>query len=173
MTATHKDPGLVDPTQEPWERLGPNLKSRALATIDHHRETIAEAQLELLADVDSFPADYEREHERGLLIGPHEHGGLHVVFTEPGQPPMACDLTEEQTVAFERTVQRAIESAQRVDLGDRHVNNELPWRGLRAKRIDDAGDHILVQCRFMRGDHREVVLARTEAERLVGAIAAA
>ena len=130
---------LVDPVAEPWERLGPNLKNREIAIIDHHHQTIAEAHLELLADVDAFPAGYAREDQPGLLLGHRTGGGTHLVFTIPGEPPMACDLTPEQTGAFGVTMRRALDSAQRVDLGDRHINNELPWRGLRAKRIDEAG----------------------------------
>lgn len=171
MTAAHDEPGLVDPIDEPWERLGPAMASRPLAMIDHHRETIREAALDVLAAVATFPADADRDSAPGLLLGPRVGGGLHVVFTAPGEPPMACDLTAEQTIAFETTVRRALDSDQRVDLGDRHVNNELPWRGLRAKRIDDVGSHILVQCRFLRGDHREVILPRSEADRLARTIA--
>lgn len=161
---------LVDPVDEPWERLGPNLRNRPVAIIDHHHQTLAEAHLELLADVAAFPRSYSRETEPGLLVGERSDGGLHLVFTVPGKPPMACDLTTDQRVAFEVTVRRALDSPQRVDLGERNISRELPWRGLRAKRIDDAGDHILVQCRFFRGDHCEVVLPRDEAERLVDQI---
>lgn len=171
MTARRDGSGLVDPSDEPWERLGPNRKDRALVVVEHH--VLPDAELELVADIDRFPEGYDRDRVAGLLVGPREGGGLHVVFTGPGHPPTVCVLTEAQAVAFRHSVDRALGSSQPVDLGARHLSNELPWQGLRAKRIDDAGDHILVQCRFLSGDHAEVVLARAEAQRLADTLATA
>lgn len=170
MSGMYDTMELVDPIAEPWERLGPNLQNREIAIIDHHHQTLAEAHLELLADVAAFPAGYAREDEPSLLLGQRSGGGTHLVFTNPGHAPMSCDLTAAQTAALYVSVRRALDSAQQVDLGDRYIKSELPWRGLRAKRIDDAGDHIVVQCRFFRGDHCEVVLSRAETERLAAQV---